>query len=344
MKYVKYIFLILFSLVWLVGLSPAAKSKMDEWKLTRDGYRFGDLYRLSNLPQFKDPVKKCPKQPVQKNKGGKKIHLYIIGDSFTEKERVGKDDFAADAYQYVHWDNVLHIKTDTTAINILLLESVERHFREKMVTEIHTLIPDSATYVMPGPEPFFMNKLDKAFAANPAEDRLDAAFFENDLMLRLKEMKAAFTYHLFKRADKKVTLVNDDQDIVYYLDTDTPKITSSFTSLRDTELDTMMINLAKSKALATKLGFDHVILSIIPNKVSVLAPDYGNYNNLISKVYAHPALPVPYIDVLGDFRSLKQEAYLKSDSHWTCQAQQIWLNKTNELIRKLTGERDQTSL
>lgn len=339
MKYIKYLCLVLFSLVWLVGLSPSIYAKLGEWKLIKDGYQFGDLYRLSNLPQFKDPVKPCPKQVnVTKISSAKKVCLYIIGDSFTEKERVGKDDFAVDEYQYVHWDNILHLKPDTTKINILLMECVERHFREKMASPIHNVVPDSATFVMSGPEPSFMQKLDHAFAADPAETRLDVAFFQNDWMLKIKEMKAAFTYNFFHRADKKVTLVNDDKSLVYYMDTDTPKSTSSFSKLADTELDTMMTNLAESHSIAKKLGFDHVILSIIPNKVSVVMPEYGEYNHLISRVYAHPKLDMPYVDVLPDFRRMKEKSYLKGDSHWTCQAQDVWLTKTNDLIKKVAQE------
>lgn len=340
MKYLKYIFLIIFSLVWLVGLSPSLSAKIGEWKLIKDSYRFGDLYRLSNLPQFKDPAKQCPKQIfVEKIPGKKKIHLYIVGDSFTEKERVGKEDFAVDEYQYVHWDNILHLKTDTSEINILLMECVERHFREKMTSPIHNLIPDSATFVLKGPEPSFMHKLDKAFASDGTEGRLDAAFFQNDMLLKLKEMKAAFTYHFFHRVNKEVTLVNNDRNLVYYMDTDTPKITSSFTDLREGELDTMMTNLAQSNTLARQLGFDHVILSVIPNKVSVLMPEYGRYNNLISRVYNHPKMTLPYIDVLSDFRKMKDKAYLKGDSHWTCQAQDVWLHKANRLIQEISKKK-----
>jgi hypothetical protein len=339
MKYLKQILLITFSLVWLVGLSPFFSAKIGEWKLIKDGYRFGDLYRLSNLPQFKDPVKICPKHMlVEKIPSRKKIHLYIVGDSFTEKERVGEEDFPVDAYQYVHWDNILHIKTDTSKINILLLECVERHFREKMATPIHNLITDASTFVLKGPEPSFMHKLDQAFSSDGTEARFDAAFFQNDMMLRLKEMKAAFTYRFFNRVNKEVTLVNNDKNVVYYLDTDTPHITSSFTKLGEGELDTMMTNLATSHAFAKELGFNQVILSIIPNKVSVLMPEYGEYNNLISRVYNHPKMEIPYIDVLPDFRKMKDKAYLKGDSHWTCQAQDVWLNKTHAMLKKVVQE------
>jgi hypothetical protein len=132
--------------------------------------------------------------------------------------------------------------------------------------------------------------------------------------------------------------VNDDRDIVYYMDTDTPNITSAFTPVRATEVDSMITNLNASRDFADSLGFNNVILSIIPNKVSVLSPDYGQYNHVIEKIYNHPGLGIPYIDVLADFRRMGRSAYLKGDSHWTCEGQTLWLNKINALINRLVAE------
>ncbi|QRR01678.1 hypothetical protein [Dyadobacter sandarakinus] len=337
MKWLRYVILLAGVLVWAVGLSPFLISKAGEWGLIKDGYHYGDLYRLSNLSAFRDPKRKCPPLSTEKPalSSGKKIHLYIIGDSFTEKERVGPGDFAADAYTYVHWANFLHLKTDTSSINILLLESVERHFRQKLEKPFEVLIPDTATFVATAPPSKFMHRLDDALRSRHTEDRLDAFLFQNDLILGLKEWKADFNHHLFGRVNETVTLVNHAQDMVYYMDTDTPKVTSSFSAVRDTEIDTMMINLNKSVDYAQELGFDHVILAVIPNKVSVLAPDYGTYNNLINRVYHHSALKIPYINVLPEFRQMGRAAYLKGDSHWTCDAQYLWLGKVNALIRRL---------
>lgn len=336
MKFLKYAFLVLGCLIWAVGLSPALLSEAGKRNFIKDSYRFGDLYRLSNLAQFKDPRTECRnyKAPAKSNTS-QKIHLYIIGDSFTEEQRVGKADFAADAYTYVHWNQVLHLKTDTSETNILLLESVERHFREKMKDTVKNLIPDRATFVSKASSPRFMNRLDDAFKSRSTEDRLDELLFQNDLILTLKEWKSAFNYRFFDRVNKGITLVNNDENVVYYMDTDTPNSTSSFSSVKETEIDSMVRNINNSQDFARNLGFDHVILSIIPNKVSVLMPDSTQYNNLIERVYLHPNLKVPFIDVLPDFRKMGSGAYLKGDSHWTCEGQYLWLDKVNALIKRI---------
>jgi len=337
MQFLKYFFLVIFLGIWVIALSPELSSKMT----ARDPYRYGDLYRLSNLSNFKDPRKECGeyRKPVFPS-NSKKVHLYIIGDSFTEKQRVSKKDFAVNAYTYVHWSEVLHVKPDTAEINILLLESVERHFREKFAKNpIQNLIPDSATFVTNSNNPTFMNKLDDAFRSKSLEGRLDEVLFQNDFVLALKQLKADFNYKVFNRVNKEVTSINGGKDIVYYMDTDTDtsKTTSSFSEIEKAEIDSMVYHLNQTQKMALKIGFDHVILSIIPNKVSVLMPSYGTYNQLINRIYSHPSFRLSYIDVYNDFRRMGSKSYLKGDSHWTCEAQYLWLNKTNVIINQLAA-------
>jgi hypothetical protein len=338
MKFLKYLFLILGCIVWVVGLSPALFSEMMRRGWIEDGYHYGDLYRLSNLTQFKDPRKACTGyvRPA-KAPAAKRVHLYVIGDSFTEEQRTGQADLVVDAYTWVHWDNFLHLKIDTTETNILLMESVERHFREKMAKPLGTLIPDTATFVAKHQAPKIMQQIDDAFRASSTQDRLDGLLFQNDIFLTVKQWKADFNQKIFNRVNKSVTLVNNDRDLVYYMDTDTTS-TSSFHELHDTEVDSIVSNIDKSRITALSLGFDQVILAIVPNKVSVLDPGYGNYNRLIERVYGHPSLSIPFIDVLADYRRINRQSYLKGDSHWTCEGQTIWLNKVNVLINDLVKQ------
>lgn len=337
MKFLKYAILVLCCIIWVIGLSPALLSQFQRLGLIQDGYHYGDLYRLSNLSDFREPRKTCTgyKPPVKST--SKKVHLYVIGDSFTEKQRVEKKDFPVDNYTYVHWSDFLHIKTDTSETNVLLIESIERHFRQKMVGPISVLIPDTATFVTRYVPQKFMHRLDDAFKSTHTEDRLDALLFQNDFFLKLKEWKADFNQFVFNRVNKTVTLVNNDRDMVYYMDTDrdTSTVTSSFSELDNSEVDTIVQNLNRSREMADSLGFDAVMLSIIPNKVSVLNADYGQYNKLIERIYKHPNFQIPYIDVLADYRKMGTSSYLKGDSHWTCEAQFLWLNKTNALLNQL---------
>jgi len=300
-----------------------------------DSYRYGDLYRLSNLSEFKDPRKQCVSyQLPQHPKFSKRIHLYVIGDSFTEKERIGKKDFVADEYTYVHWSEVLHIKPDTSQTNVLLLECVERHVREKFEAPIKNLVSDSATFV-PRHSKMFMTELDDAFESKKTENRLDELLFQNDFLLALKELKSDFNYKVFGRTNKEVTPINNGKDLVYYMDTDTPEITSSFSKIKNSKLDSIVDNINKSEENMLKMGFDHVVLSIIPNKVSVLAPTYDTYNQLIARIYSHPNLHLQYIDVYEDFKKMGNKSYQKGDSHWTCEGQFLWLNKVNHKIIQL---------
>lgn len=338
MKVLRYIVLAIGCLIWIVGLSPSILPWLWKEQIVEDGYQYGDLYKLSTLSAFRDPRKHCTGYlPPARPKSPQKVHLYIIGDSFTEKGRVGKTDFAVDEYTYVHLADFLHIKLDTTEHNILLIETVERHFRQRFATELSVLVPDTATFVAKVGPGKFVHRLDEAFSGKHTADRLDGFLFQNDLALRVKEWKSDFNHRFFDREASGVTLVNNDRDMVYYMDTDTPEITSAFTPVRTTELDSMITNLNASRDFADSLGFDNVILSIIPNKVSVLSPGYGRYNNLIERIYNHPGLEMPYIDVLADFRRMGRSAYLKGDSHWTCEGQTLWLNKVNALINRLVA-------
>jgi hypothetical protein len=351
MRFLKYFFLLLAAFIWLSVLNTDIFKQLGKLNLFTDGYQFGDLYRLSNLPQFKDPKKDCAKySPFFLAKPGrKKINLFIIGDSFTEPGRVSKADFNVDSYQYVHWGEALHFRPDTSAYNILLIECVERHIREKFASPLNNIKADSATFVSHG-ELSFMQKLDQAFASDSKEERLDMMLFQNGLILALKEWKATLNYKFFGRVREEVTLVNNDRDIVFYMDTDTAqtskdhevsksarKTTSSFTPLPKSEVDTIVSNVAKSKLMAEQMGFDHVILSIIPNKISVISPEWGVYNNLIDRVYADTSLKLPVIDVFPQFKAMGTSSYLKGDSHWTCEGQNIWLDNVNTLLERLIG-------
>ncbi|WP_025761253.1 hypothetical protein [Dyadobacter tibetensis] len=340
MKIARYFFLGFFIIVWAIGTSTDLSTLAAKAGLVNDSYRYGDLYRLSNLRQFRDPKLPCPSyRPFKEYGADKPVHLYIIGDSFTEADRIGKENFAADYYHYTHWSQTLHFKPDTSVINVLLLESVERHFREKFTNQpLANLVVDSTSFNEAYPNPL-MVQVDDLFRSSVTESRLDQLLFQNDFFLRLKELKAGFNLFLFDRTTPEVTLINEGNNIVYYMDTDTPNLTSSFTELPQTSLDSIVLNLNHTKSLVENMGFDHVFLSVIPNKVSVLMPNYGNYNRLIERTITHPQLRLETIDVLNDFRNQKNSPYLKGDSHWTCAGQKIWVDKANAKIKEMVSRK-----
>ena len=86
----KYITLTIFAFLWFLGFSEHFAKWLSENSITPNDYRYGDLYRMSNLAQFKVPVEQCetPQRSPSRN-----IALVILGDSFTEKERIEKNHF-----------------------------------------------------------------------------------------------------------------------------------------------------------------------------------------------------------------------------------------------------------
>jgi hypothetical protein len=335
MKLFKYAVLIFASLIWLSGISPTVFEFLGKHHLMQDGYQFGDLFRLSNLSAFKQRVEPCVPEKPSRHASSKKVHLYIIGDSFTTPERIDPASYAADSIIYHKWDYPFLLDIDTSVTNILLMECVERHFRQKFDTPQPNFVQYSATNSPATQHKPFIQKLESFFDSKAVEGRLDMLLFQNDLIMYAKQWKADFNYYVFDRVTQDARLVNQDRDMVYMLDVDTPSKTSSFSTLDDAEVDAIVMNLEKSQILAKQAGFDHVILSIIPNKVSVVAPDYGPYNHLIERIYASPSLTVPNIDVFQDFKKMGTASYLKSDTHWTCEAEYLWLAKTNLLINNL---------
>ena len=134
-------YVVLFGAVvaFLGGCSRAAYLALAGWGLVPDDFRYGDLYRLSSLPQFKQERETC--SPFAKNHPKLPVALHVIGDSFLEPGRVDSSDFVAKTYRYVHWENTAELKLVKNHRNVLILETVERHAREHFARMAENFVP-----------------------------------------------------------------------------------------------------------------------------------------------------------------------------------------------------------
>lgn len=331
MKYLSYAVLFFFIFFWAAGCSNTLLSNLS---FIKDGYQFGDLYRLSHLPQFKQPLPDCSNPTPPQKVTAKKLNIYLVGDSFTDDFRVSGKDIVGDNYYRVHWNSLLHINLDSSAVNVVILETVERHFRENFRTAtLRQLVPDTAQFeVTSQSSGNTMQQLDRLFNAELTEERLKLILSNSPVVRWAQECKASFDFNVFNRLDPAVAISKDKKHLAYHLDTDSTLINSSFQAIRNSEIDTLVNFTNSIQENLLKIGFDHVVLSIIPNKATIVMPDYGKYNHLIERIYAHPKLRVPFVDVLDDFQQLGENAYLLGDSHWNCSAQNLWLSKTNARV------------
>jgi len=342
MKGVRFLILALALLVFLAGVSSPVLRWFYEVGLVADDYRYGDLYRLANLPQFKAREQPCPPgHPA--NAPRLPIDLYLIGDSFTEPERIGPGDFPVQRYHNTHWAKQSAIQLDPNRTNVLILETVERHFREHFAQAVLNLRVVADTTRLPAPpaeKPNWATRihgLEETIAPPGTEERLENLLFSNDFFLWFKELKASLNLRWFDRTNPKVSLVGGGNQLVYALDTDSTAIHASFTPLSDRELNSLVDSVNQVAERYRRLGFDQVYLSIIPNKVSLVDPQYGTYNRLIERVQQHPALRVPVIDAYTPMRESREPVYAPSDSHWNCRGRAIWLEAVNRQLRTPGG-------
>jgi len=330
-RFIRYTLIAFAVVLWLGGLSSTVSHWLYETGVIVDDYRYGDLYRLSNLPQFKDKQPECP--PSDRDSDTARTHLYIIGDSFSEPQRVNQQDFRISHFQRVQWDHLQAAQLDPTRRNVLVLESVERHFREHFARPVNELVVQQDTNQAAKPKLSWRRQIGDDIHLSDIEERLESALFSHDLFFWFKELKASLTYRLFDRASPAVSLSTDHEHVLLNMDTDTTKrLNSSFSPLTDQEVATLVDSVNSVAERYKRLGFDEVYLSIIPNKTTILDPERGQYNRLIERIQQHPALRVGVIDTYSVYRQAKQPVYLIGDSHWNCTGRALWLNQVRQKI------------
>ena len=334
-KVFKYTVLISAIYLWLQAYSPII------YKFSRlfpDDYRYGDLYHLSYLPQFKETLPVCkPDKIISKVQN---VNLFVIGDSFTEEQRVNKNDMIAVTYTNIHWSKQADIQLDTTKKNILILETVERTFKDHFLVEVNNfkLIKNTKKgEITKSWKKVLKEKIQEIGSfifpeKDSIEQRFEASLFSYDFFLKFRELKASINYQILSRVEKKVILSKDKNHLFFSEEALSSDSHSAFYPFSNVEKDYLTVKLNSTRDKYLKAGFNEVYLSIIPNKVSVVSPDLGNYNNLIQRVQNSPQLEIPIIDTYTEFKKNPTKYYLKSDSHWTCEGRNIWLNKVNKII------------
>ncbi len=323
----KYIFLSIFAFLWFTGFSENFARWLSENNVTPNDYRYGDLYRMSNLAQFKAPVEQCeaPQSSPSRN-----IALVILGDSFTEKERIEKNHFKGlVTYQRFFISDTTQLKLDKSRRNILIIETVERHVRERFALPYKNLqiIDNEAVKEIKISKTVFQIALNYEVPYNT--ERHEALLFSSDFFLIFKECKAWLNWKIFGRLDKKVLLSKDQKHLLYELDAQPSGINSCFDNVSESEIKTIVQHINITNDFYRKAGFDEVYLSIIPNKTSLVATDLGKYNHLIERIQQDSLLKMHFIDVHNAFKKSDKPLYEIGDSHWNCAGKQIWVDNVN---------------
>ena len=343
-KYFIYFVLFALTTVYLVSTIRSCSSFLYKNYLAKNIYRGGDLYALSHLARFYEIHKPCEYQ-AKKAAGKKKVRLIIIGDSFTRE--MEEMNFAANQYRYISWDSIARVKVnlDTNQVNILLVESVERYLNRFESKKNYLKVSkgasagsienaDVATHSRLG------SILEDVFGIGHFDKNMEKVVFGNRFCASIMDIKAGINYRLFNRTAKEVVLSPRYNMIYYNEEADSNNYFSSFYKLSENSIALRIKGMNELCEIYKGAGFNEVLFSIIPNKVSVVEPGLGNYNNQIDRIQNSTLLKVDTIDAYRMLKAIGRPAYYLDDTHWNCDGQAAWLNRVNNFILSASGKYD----
>ncbi|WPU98349.1 hypothetical protein SNE26_20195 [Mucilaginibacter sp. cycad4] len=309
-----------------------------------DRWRYGDLYGVCFLPQYKfelEPFKQYPYKPGRLNTN--KV-LYIIGDSFLADKTLSG---AFEAFDHVIFLDRRFafgpIKLDTTRQNYLMMEFAERNLNGYDIVKTDEIrwatgeiksgikISNSSTPQTSQPSPLSLfERLNKIIFNKDLSRNLELILFDNRLVSPFKEVKASLNYKLFDRVANEVVVSSDKKRLLFNITVDTASAQSAFRPKTESGIDSIVNNLDIAKRYYLSIGFKKVFLSVIPNPVSVYDDKRMPYNHLLERVEQNTDLTV--VSLYHIFKADKRNLFYRSDSHWNPQGLDIWVNEVNKTL------------
>lgn len=284
--------------------------------------------------------------------GNRNIDLYVYGDSYVWE--VPDSVFGhVSQYHFARRDYTdLKYMLDPHKKNILLIEDAERFIRlyfqyfsifdhvRKEPTTLSSLgggNSDAGRLLMmdghSSPVNYALLGIKADLLFNPGiNHNLEFNLFGYAFIDPVKLFKASATYRLFGRASGDVVVSENGKYLFLRQTVAAHDLLSSYNPIGQQELALLTDHLNTIYEHYKREGFDEVYLSIIPNPVSILQPNY--YNGLIPALQRAPALKMPVIDVYSIFAKSPDPGalYRVGDTHWNDNGLQIWIRAVNTLL------------
>jgi len=306
-----------------------------------DRWRFGDLYGLCYLPQYRfklEPYRKHIKKDTAKATGR---DLYFIGDSYLADKQLNgafegfdRVTFLDDRFPYGP------ITLDSTRQSYLVLEFAERNLNgydfsktaETKWTQAELQkginFDTFREHSVLGKPISVWERFCNVFFNKDISRNLETLLFDNRIFTPAKELKANLNYKLLGSLPKEVAISTDKQRLLMNATIDRSNRLSSFRNLSDQELTQLNSNLTRAAIYYRSIGFKAVFLSIVPNPVSIYDDKRMPYNHLLQRIEKTTTLP--RISVFESFKKSQQNLYYRSDTHWNPAGLHLWIKIVND--------------
>lgn len=324
-------------LILVIALSPTLQRYLYQYGFIPDQYYYGDLYNLTHLPAFKelnfyeqDSLTTADK-PTRRFQD---VDLYLLGDSFTNIDTTFYAGFR-NRYVWVGNHPPMSVQLNKQRKNILVIEMIERVLQERLYEpDYRKMYIDggfiSANYVpVPASQEKTPHWIFQRFNTE-INQRIEFILFTGLLSRWCKEVKAELQLTAFGRVSQAV-ISADHQHLFYQPEADTLFPTNAFRPIAEENIRTVVKNINSIRSHYRCMGFDEIYFCFIPNKVTILNPEYGHYNHQIERIESHPSLEAPVISIIDTMR-LHPDWYHPGDGHWNKFGKRLWLNKVNQLV------------
>jgi hypothetical protein len=366
----KKLFLIITALMFLVLLIVSTSTSLmkiiSQYRFTTksflssDKYKYGDLYGMCYLSDFKKySVDTCIVK-LEKYNINRLANLYVIGDSylggFVKSDSVFR---GIKNYFFLNPHNESKIiNLNKNEKNILLIETVERYLTgfvdtnlvirsleigKKIIIEkpkIYKMtygrffLLTRQTIVKVISYPIYVLLKSKEIIYNPnINQNIEFNLFDYAIFRPFKEAKANLNYKVFNRVNDKVAISPDKQYLLYKETVDVTSGLSSFFPVSNQKIDSIVVSLNYMHNYYLLKGFDEVYFAIMPNPVTILYPKLSHYNELIPRIQNHHKLKIPVVNIYDIFIKTKDQVYYKNDTHWNNNGFYLWLNLFNRTLK-----------
>jgi hypothetical protein len=311
-----------------------------------DKWRYGDLYGLCYLPEYKFKLERFKKYPRISSKPVTNRILYIIGDSFlADKTLTGAFDGFDDVKFLDRRFPFGPIVLDSTKQNYMVMEFSEWGLIGYDINKTNqtmwnkddlkaranfqlTAAPKPTVYNLPGT---LWDRLNNTIFNKNLSRNLETLLFDDKLFTPAKELKADINYKLFNRVDKGVAISTDKKRLLVNATVDTTSSLSDFRNISNKEIGALINNLDAANNYYRSIGFKKVILTIIPNAVSIYDENRMHYNRLLERVEQDNHFMV--VDIYKEFKDAPINLYYRSDTHWNPQGLDLWVKTMNKSIK-----------
>lgn len=311
-----------------------------------DKWRYGDLYGLCYLPEYKFKLEPFKKYPRVSGKPATNRVLYIIGDSFlADKTLSGAFDGFDDVKFLDRRFPFGPIMLDSTKQNYMVMEfsewglvgyNIDKTLQTMWSKEDLKAKANFNIAGAPKPTDFnlpktFWDRLNNTLFNKSLSRNLETLLFDDKLFTPVKELKASINFKLFDRVDKGVAVSTDKKRLLVNSTVDTASTLSDFRNISDKEIGALINNLDAANHYYRSIGFKKVILTVVPNAASVYDQNRMPYNRLLERVEQNNRFTV--VDVYKQFKDTAVNLYYKSDTHWNPQGLDLWVKAMNKSIK-----------